>query len=221
MAEQNQADVDRAAAWEDIQRLEGWAGEIRMNLVRLAAIAVFYGRHLIEVAVAPAGSPLRGTYHAQVTWLSMMWLGAAVILHLCLTRRRVRPWLKYLVVGCDSAMITLLCILAGNPRTTLALLYFPLIASAPLRLSIRLVYFATACAIVGYLIVVGHYAWYVVGFHKYYATPELRIPRRDEAIVILAMLVTGFLCGQLVRQVHRISRGYPVVAAASPVVGNP
>jgi len=198
--------------WEDTQRLESWAGETRLNLVRLAAIAVFYGRHLIEFVASPAGAPARGVYHLQITWLCLMWVAAAVVLHVRLRRRWMSASLKYFTTAYDAVMITIVCALAGGPKTPLILLYFPLIAAAPLRLSLRLVYFATACAAAGYLIVLGHYAWYVIGFHKYYATPELRIPRSQEAIVVLALGACGVMAGQVVRQMRRIASRYPVVA---------
>jgi TRAP-type C4-dicarboxylate transport system permease small subunit len=93
---------------------------------------------------------------------------------------------------------------AGDPRSPLVLLFFAAVASAPLRLSLKLVYFATAAAMIGYLLVLGHYAWIQIGFHRYYATPELRIPRRHEIIVLLALLVCGLLAGQAVRQMKRL-----------------
>jgi hypothetical protein len=198
--------------WEDTQRLESWAGETRMNLIRLLAIAAFYGRHVVEAMTAPIGSPVRGAYHIQVTCLCVLWAGLAVVLHTKLRQRWMPAELKYFTVGFDAVMITLLCILAGGPRTPLVLLYFPLIASAPLRLSLRLVYVTTGCAILGYLIILAHYAWYEIGFKKYYSTPELRIPRSQEAIVVLALAVTGVMAGQVVRQMRRIAARYPVIA---------
>src|SRR5439155_24109688 len=94
-------------------------------------------------------------------------------------------------------MVTRLCAIAGGPQTPLVLLYFAVIASAPLRLSLRLVYATTGAAILGYLFLLGYYAWWLIGFHKYYATPELRIPRSTEAITALALLVTGVFAGQV------------------------
>ncbi|HEY7090005.1 MAG TPA: hypothetical protein VH518_18045 [Tepidisphaeraceae bacterium] len=185
-----------------------------MNLIRLLAIALFYGRHLIEYFVSAADTPVRGIYHTKVTLLCLVWAGFALVLHVWLTRRRVLPWLMYVVVGIDAGMITLLCVIAGGPQSPLVLLFFPLIASAPLRLSLPLVWWATACAILGYLGVLGHYAWYVVGFDRYYSTPELRIPRSSEAIIVLALLVTGLLCGQVVRQARRLVLRYPVTVSA-------
>ena len=54
-------------SWELSRRVEAWAGEIRVNLIRIAAIVLFYGRHLIEVMLAPKDSPVRGEYHLRVT----------------------------------------------------------------------------------------------------------------------------------------------------------
>jgi hypothetical protein len=35
------------ARWADARRLESWAGEARLNLIRAAALLVFYGYHLM------------------------------------------------------------------------------------------------------------------------------------------------------------------------------
>jgi hypothetical protein len=199
--------------WDDVQRVEGFAGEMRMNLVRLIAIAVFYTRHLVEALSAGVNDPVRGVYHTRITWVCLLWLAGAAVLHVWLRRRRVENWLKFAVVGVDVFMITFICTLAGGPRSPLVLLFFPVVASAPLRLSLRLVYAATAMAILGYLCVLGIYAWYVVGFEQYYADPQLRIPRSQEAIVILSLLATGFLCGQVVRQMRRMILMPPATVA--------
>jgi hypothetical protein len=199
--------------WEDTQRLEGWAGETRLNLIRLLAIAVFYGRHVIEAMTAAPDSPVRGVYHIRVTCICILWAALAIMLHAKLRQRWMPPGLKYFTTGFDAAMITLLCVLAGGPKAPLLMLYFPLIATAPMRVSLRLVYFATSCAILGYLIVLAIYAWYVIGFKKYYSTPELRIPRSQEAFFILALAVSGVMAGQVVRQMRRIAGRYPVVVA--------
>ena len=191
--------------WDQSLRPEAWAGEIRVNLIRLAAIVLFYGRHLIEWFLAAANAPIRGRYHLAVTGLVLLWTVLALLLHGWLSRRYFEPWMKYLAIAVDGLMITLLCILAGGPRTPLVLVYFGLIASSPLRLSIRAVYFATAVAMISYLILLGHYAWYQIGFRRYYATPELRLPRSEEIITLLAMLVCGLFAGQVVRQIRRIA----------------
>jgi hypothetical protein len=205
--------------WQDARRVEAWAGELRVNVIRLIAIALFYGRHLVEYFLANPDARVRGVYHARVTFVCAAWFAVALALHIVLTRRRMPWWLSYATVAWDAAMITILCMLTGDARTPLVLLLFVLIATAPLRLDLRLIYFATAAAIVGYLMQLACYAWYVVGYQKYYATPELRIPRSHEAVVVLALLVTGLLAGQSVRQARRLVMRYPVTIAEDQGAG--
>jgi hypothetical protein len=190
--------------WLDVRRPEAWAGEVRVNLIRLLAIVVFYARHLIEFYLASADAPVRGPYHARVTVIVLTWATVAVVLHLILFRRLLPRAFPYAAVLLDMLMTTLLCCVAGGPRTPLVALYFAIVASAALRLSLRVVYMSTLAAIGGYLFVVGYYAWRVIGIDRYYATLELRIPRGEQAILVLALLVTGLFAGQSVRQARRL-----------------
>jgi hypothetical protein len=198
--------------WEDLSRADAWAGEIRVNLIRLMGILLFYARHLVEYLVSPADAPMRGAYHAQVTVICLIWAAAGIALHWSLSRPFFPSWLKYATIGWDTCLIVAVCTIADGPRTPLVLLLFLVIASAPMRLSLPAVYVATACAIAGYLFLLGHYAWYVVGFKVYYATPELRIPRSTEIITALSLLVAGLMAGQTVRQARRLAARLVVVA---------
>ena len=65
----------------------------------------------------------------------------------------------------------------------------------------------------GYLALLAWYAWVAIGFDRYYATPDLRIPRSQEAITVLSMMVVGLLAGQCVRQAQRLVTGYPATVA--------
>jgi len=211
-----------AASWDSLRRPEAWAGEIRVNLVRLVALVLFYGRHLIEFARAAPDASVRGRYHVAVTVLVLCWALMAVALHLLLSRRIYESWMKYAIVVFDMLMVTGLCVAAGGPRTPLVLLYFAVIASAPLRFSLKLIYVATAAAGAGYLFLLGYYAWYLIGYDRYYSTPDLRIPRSTEAITLLALLVTGLMSGQLVRQVRRMMEHQVMLAPpSSPSPGTP
>jgi len=206
-------DAPTSDRWDQVRRVEEWAGEVRVNLIRLAGIVLFYGRHLVEYLLAAPDSPVRGVYHLRVTWVAGAWAAAVVLVRYQLARRVVPPWLKYATTAWDLFLVTLLCTLAGGPRSPLMLLLFLVVAMAPLRLSLRLVYATTAGAILAYLAVLAIYAWGKVGYEKYYATPELRIPRSEEAIHVLALLVAGLLAGQVVRQARRIAGGYAVSVA--------
>jgi hypothetical protein len=150
---------------------------------------------------------VRGRYHLVITAIALAWAIEAVVLHVWLSRRRVDWWLKYAAVLLDVLMITLICAISTTdpaPRSPLVLLYFAVIASAPLRLSLRLVYVATIAAMAGYLFLLGYYAWHVIGFHRYYATPALQIGRSREIITLLALLTCGLFAGQVVRQIKRM-----------------
>jgi hypothetical protein len=190
--------------WELSRRIEAWAGEMRVNVIRIVAIAIFYSRHLIEMFLSPKDAPVRGLYHLRVTAVIVAWAGAAAMVHILLSRRHYPPMMKFATALLDVLMITLLCAITGDAQTPLLLLYFAAIATAPLRLSLPLVYVTTFGSMLGYLCVLAYYAWYLVGFEMYYATPTLQIPRSHEIIVLLTMGVTGLLAGQVVRQARRM-----------------
>ena len=54
------------AKWEDASRLEAWAGEVRVNLIRSLALVVFYANHLLNVYVWRDPN-VDGAFHAAVT----------------------------------------------------------------------------------------------------------------------------------------------------------
>ena len=199
--------------WDDVRRVEEWAGEVRVNLIRLTGILLFYGRHLVEFFLAAPDAPVRGVYHLRVTWIAAAWAAAVILVRYQLARRLVPWWLKYVTSAWDLFLVTLVCMFSGGPRSPLVLLLFLVVAMAPLRLSLRLVYATTAGAILSYLSLLAFYAWFKIGRDKYYSTPELRIPRGEEATYVLALLVAGLLAGQVVRQARRVAAGYPVSVA--------
>jgi len=65
------------------------------------------------------GQPAIAAYHAKVTGIVLAWALMAAYLHWMLVRRRIDPALKYVAVGWDLLMITLLGIAAGGPKSPL------------------------------------------------------------------------------------------------------
>jgi hypothetical protein len=197
--------------WADAQRVEGFVGTARVNLIRLIAVLVFYGHHLFYVFQAhhpPAGSDL---FHLSATALVVAWSGAIIALGFCLKKRRYFPALPYLMTGWDLLLITLLLVAtatAGNGHSWLTVLYFLAIATTPLYLSLRLVYAATGGAALGYLVYLG-FARFVLNLPE-----EQRLDRPSEIIVLLALGAAGLLAGQAVRQARRLVIGLPVLSAS-------
>lgn len=200
--------------WADARRLEAWAGEVRVNLLRTAALIVFYGHHLLDVYVYGGDrSAEAAVYHAEVTAIVLAWTGAIVVLYVCLARRWVPPGLKYAATFWDIAMISALLIASPDgPRSPLLYLYFVVLASAPLRLSLSLIYAATFGIMAAATLVMGHYVFYRVGRDAYYAADSpYRLARSSEIIFLLAIGTAGLFAGQLLRQTRRLVRGYPVL----------
>src|SRR5215212_2500744 len=149
---------DPRQSWEAARRIESFAGEIRLNRLRLAAIILFYVRHLIDIYVNPLNRAFTGRYHLLVTAIVIVWAAQVVWLHWALSRRRMGEKLKYISLIWDLVMVTALGIIARTPQTPLMLLYFIVIGSAPLRLSLMLVWVATLGGMVGYAMVLAYYA---------------------------------------------------------------
>jgi hypothetical protein len=190
--------------WADARRIEGFAGEVRVNLIRLAAIVGFYAHHLLNVFLIQDDPSLTGSYHIAVTVLVMAWACAVLALHYCLTRRWVPRALKYVATAWDLLLITAVLVIGRDPRSTLAALYFLVIAAAPLRLSLSLVWAATLGAMACYAFFLGYVRFWL-------ELPEQeRLPRPQQIIVLLALGAAGILAGQMVRQARRLVQGYPV-----------
>src|SRR4051794_17012069 len=155
-------------SWTGALRLESWAGEVRVNLMRSIALAAFYGYHLLNVYVLNPDDPaLRGDSNVTVTIITAAWAAAALLLHRLLTRRQVAPLLPFVASGWDLILLTLLVTRSG-PQSPLLVIYFLIVAAAPLRMSLPLVYVTTLGAMAGYLLVLGQYVFVVVGAERYY-----------------------------------------------------
>jgi hypothetical protein len=198
--------------WDDARRPEAWAGEVRVNLIRVAALVAFYGHHLLNAFVFSNDPELRGRYNAAVSSVVLAWGVAAFVIHVCLSRRWVPAAMKYAVTFWDLVMLTALLVAGGEgPRTPLIFIYFVIVAAAPLRLSLTLVTATTFGAMVFAAIALGHYVFFKVGTAAYYAEGSTyRIPRAHEVMFLLAIGAAGLLAGQSVRQARRLVAGYPV-----------
>ena len=172
------------------------------------AIAGFYAIHLLNrygvhvgaLEMPPLEDGIDEKLHAQVTALAVVWLVVALAVRVCLQSRMFPPLLKYASTAIDLFLLTsILCILDG-PRSPLVVAYFPVLAAAALRFHSRLVAFATCGCMLGYLILNGYARWF--------SERDLQVPRYSQLIVLLAILLTGVLLGQLTSRSRRVAKDY-------------
>ena len=190
--------VERNAPWIAAQRAEEWAGELRVNLIRLVALSVFYAYHLFNFYVRqlPEITP---QYHYIVSGITIAWAASAVVLHRSLVRRVNPPYVKYAAVGWDVFMATSLLIFSDGPRSPFLPLLLLIIATAPLRIHLRLVWVASLLSLLSYGVVCGHSKW---------IQPDGRVPIQHHVIFALSLGVAGLLAGQSVRQARRFAPEY-------------
>jgi hypothetical protein len=190
-------------SWADAQRLESYAGELRLNLIRLVAIAGFYGYYLLDAHVLRPGEPaIQGTYHAQITGSALIWAIGALALQLYLVRRWVPAALKYVATAWDLMMIAIVLMIGKDSHSLLAVLYLLVVAAAALRLSLALVYAATLGAMLSFLFFHGYIRYWL-------ALPESeRLSHAQQTLFLLALAVTGLIAGQGVRQARRLVQGH-------------
>jgi hypothetical protein len=99
-------------------------------------------------------------------------------------------------------MATMLLVILGGPKSPMVILYFLIIASSALRLSLRLVWAATFACLLAWL--------FLLGYTKIYLSAELQPARTAQIQLALGMGAAGLMAGQMVRQARRIAIGYPV-----------
>ncbi len=196
-------------SWSDARRLEARAAEFRINVIRLVAIAGFYGYHLLDAYVLRDDPALRGRYHLVVSALAFSWAVGALALHAYLVHRWAPALLKYVATAWDLVLITAVLTAGRDAASSLAVLYFIVVAAAALRLSLSLVYASTIGAMAAFLGFHG-YLRYVLGLPA-----EHRLPQAQQVIFLLALGVAGLLAGQVVRQARRLVRGHAVEVVAA------
>lgn len=190
---------------DDLRR--GGEGESRANLLRMAAVAGFYGIELINYygfQLGPIEMPavVDQTFHREATALAVAWVMVGVGVRLSLDRGLFPFSLRYLSTAADLILLTSMLIIADGPRSPLLVGYFVLLAGSALRLDVALVQFASVGALGGYL--------YVCGFARWFTDRDLRVPRYHQLMFLLALAMTGIILGQVVRQAKRYSaRGEP------------
>jgi hypothetical protein len=192
--------------WFIAGRWQEYEGEARANLLRIISIGVFYiveliNYHGLNVGFLQMPQIRDEPFHRAVTALAAAWATLALALLLCLRRQVFPSSLKYISTTCDLVLLTAVLMVADGPRSPLVVGYFLIIALATLRFSLRLIWLATAGSLLGYLFLLGHDRWYRAGDHAL-------VERYQQMIVLLALLLTGIVLGQVIRRVRCLADDY-------------
>jgi hypothetical protein len=212
--------VDRS--WFITQRWQAYDAEARANLLRIVAVGAFYlihlwsyfssqGRlpHFAFLQLADAGE-ISKQFHVVVTLLAAAWAMLALGILLCLQQRIFPRWLPYFSTTCDVILLTSIICVAAGPRSVLVVGYFLILIVATLRLSLPLVWYAAAACAVSYLCVLGGAKWPAeFGLDRINTTiGDLRVPRYQQFIMLLSIVLAGVMLGQIVRRFRRLAEEY-------------
>src|SRR4051794_14213834 len=154
-------------SWFIAQRWQAYGAESRANLLRIIAIGVFYLVHLWTyfgsqgwlpnygfLQIAESGD-ISKRFHLLVTLIAVAWAMLALGILLALQHRIFPRWLPYFSTGCDIVLLTGIICLGGMARSPLVVGYFLVLILAALRLSLPLIWFATAGCAFAYVSVLG------------------------------------------------------------------
>lgn len=205
--------------WFITQRWQAYDAESRANLLRIIAIGAFYLVHLWSyfgsqgrlpnygfLQIAESGQ-ITQKFHLLITLIAVAWAMLALGILLALQNRIFPRWLPYLSTGADIVLLTSMVCLGGMARSPLIVAYFLVLILATLRLSLPLVWFATAGCGLAYLFVLGCAKWSAHGSLSEslgQKSAELSVPRYHEMIVLVAIVMAGVILGQITRRVRHL-----------------
>ena len=200
------SDGDRQ--WFIVGRWQEYEGESRANLFRVVGVALFY---CVELGNYWSGNVDR-PFHQAVTALALAWAFVALGVLFCLTRHFFPALLKYLSTTADLVLLTVILMLADGPKSPLVVAYLLLIVVSLLRFSLPLIWFTSVGSMLCYM--------FLLGYAKWFASRDIRAARYQQAIFLLALVLTGFILGQVVRRVRRMAAEYAERVAANKPTGD-
>ena len=202
------------AIWAVAGRWRQREAEMRINLVRIAAVGVFYLIHLAHHWAAThdssllksleleTGGVLSSKFHIAVTCIAVAWTMLALLVHAMLLQGRFPRWLGVASSLLDVVLLTAMLLLSSGAASPLVAGYFLIIIMAGLRLELRLVCETAGVSIAGYLFVLGCTRW-PQGFLL--DNPLPAVPRFQQLMMIAALAIAGIIVGQWIRHARRLA----------------
>ncbi|MCA9248746.1 MAG: hypothetical protein KDA42_16585 [Planctomycetales bacterium] len=199
----------QARQWYIALRWQEYEGEGRANLLRIIAVGAFYTLHLLNYHQVNLGFLQLGenysvslAFHQAVTAIAVAWTMLAMGIQVCLRQQIFPHWLKFLSTSCDVILLSAILYLGDGPRSPLIVGYFLILALAALRLSLPLIRFTTPAVALGYLAILGVAKWPQT-FGR--GNVDLRVPRYEQLIVLIAITLAGVLLGQVLRRMRSLA----------------
>ncbi|OIO01605.1 MAG: hypothetical protein COX65_04975 [Elusimicrobia bacterium CG_4_10_14_0_2_um_filter_56_8] len=167
------------------------AGEQKVNIIRLSAIAAFFADEMFNYYFLGAVEP---GIHLRTVWTLVVWEAFAfgAWRHVNLKGAYAR-WMKYASTGVDVLFLTFIIIALEANSGPLISLYYLLIAQSALRYSRRAIFAVTGLSAAGYAAV----WWFSFGNSRIHP-----VSTYAAVIHVLAMLVMGVIVGYVVRKMR-------------------
>lgn len=199
-------------AWDIACRWRQYEAEIRVNVVRVVAIGLFYLVHLAHYYSAKGfgqeflqlndGVTLSSQRHIAITTVVVAWMMYGLVVHMLLQDKVFPKRLPVLSICMDNLLLTSVLLLSNGAGSPILAGYFLIIIMSGLRLNLAWVWIAAGGAIGGYLFVLGCTRW-PFGLLLEYQLPA--VPRYHQVMVGLSLAMAGVIVGQSVRHVRRIA----------------
>ena len=198
----------------DIFDLQAIAAERRVNIVRVAAIVVFYLVHFLRVngprfsELFPSlnlnfGSQVPMVVHVCVSVLCFGWLMQCVLVYQHTNRDRISDWLGVYVTLGDLGWLTALLCMSTGPASPMVSGYFLIIMLTGIRFDLRLTRIATVAAGLSYLFLLGAARW------PFGLLREIKlesVSRFHQIVTVVSIVLAGIIVGQIVRHAYQIGR---------------
>lgn len=194
--------------WYIVTRWQEFEGEGRANFLRAMGVTAFYAVELLNYYGLRLGalqmSPVVDRpFHLAVTTVALTWTMVCLGVLLCRKNGFFPAGLKYVSTACDLLLLTIVLGIADGPRSPLVVIYFLIVALACLRFHLPLLWFATCGAVASYLFLLGYVRW---GPER--SPPLEPLPRYHQIIFVLALVLSGVILGQVIRNVRRLTIAY-------------
>lgn len=167
------------------------SGERKINLIRLAAIAVFFLNELFNFHVLGV---VEQRLHLRAVWLLLGWEAYAAAAWYLVNRLAVYArWMKYVSAGTDALFLTLILVLVEGNNGPLVPMYYVLIIESALRYSRRAIFASAGFSAVGYAAV-----WYYS-----FGNPRVAPVSAYVAVIqILIMALVGAFAGYAAKKMR-------------------